>query len=88
VAPIVHLLTVAAAGLTSRLVSRVPRSFTVTAQRRIGERLVARGLLSVRELEELLELQATSDLAWQRLGDLAVQQGYVDADQLAAATRG
>jgi len=85
-APVLHLLTVAGAGSLSRLVSRVPRSFSVTAQRRIGERLVEQGLLTVRGLEELLDLQATSDLAWQRLGDLAVQQGYVDADQLAAAT--
>jgi hypothetical protein len=84
-APVLHLLTVAGVAAGSRLLSRVPRP-SVTAQRRIGERLVQQGLLTVLELEELLDLQATSDLAWQRLGDLAVQQGYVDERQLAAAT--
>ena len=78
-APMLHLLAVSA-------LTAVSRSFSVTAQRRIGERLVEQGLLSVRELAALLDLQATSDEAWQRLGDLAVQHGYVDAKQLAAAT--
>jgi hypothetical protein len=87
-APIGHLLSVALAGVGSRMVASIPRSYSVTARRRIGEELVRRGLLTVRELEELLDLQATSEMAWQRLGDLAVQQGYVSAEQLTSVRPG
>ncbi|WIM99291.1 glycosyltransferase family 2 protein [Actinoplanes oblitus] len=54
---------------------------TITGRRRIGEQLIRQGLLSRQELEELLELQA-GDGRGQRLGDLAVQHGYVPADRL------
>jgi cellulose synthase (UDP-forming) len=86
-APIGHLLALALAGVGSRMVSRIPRSYSVTARRRIGQELIRRGLLTVQELEDLLDLQATSETAWQRLGDLAVQHGYVSAEQLTAAVR-
>jgi cellulose synthase (UDP-forming) len=84
-APIGHLLSVSLAGSVSRVVARIPRTYSVTAQRRIGEKLIQQGLLTIQELEELLDLQATSEAAWQRLGDLAVQQGYINADQLTTA---
>ena len=45
-------------------------------------KLVKAGLISVQQLDELLDLQATSEEAWQRLGDLAVQHGYVNERQL------
>jgi hypothetical protein len=54
-------------------------------QRRIGSILIRKGLLTAAELDGLLDLQATSDRAWQRLGDLAVAQGYITPDQLRAA---
>ncbi|UQU63474.1 glycosyltransferase [Couchioplanes caeruleus] len=58
------------------------RSRQVVPQRRIGRKLVRAGLISVQQLDELLDLQATSEQAWQRLGDLAVQHGYVNEKQL------
>jgi len=85
ITPVVHVFGGSLAGVLSRTVARIPRFYGVVAQRRIGERMIQQGILSVQELEGLLELQATSDAAWQRLGDLAVQEGYVDADQLDAA---
>jgi hypothetical protein len=87
-APIGHLFVLSLTRSVSGMVSRVPWSYSVVSQRRIGERLLEQGLLTVHQLEELLDLQATSEAAWQRLGDLAVERGYVDSDQLAAATRG
>ena len=85
IAPVVHVSGGSLAGVVSRTVARIPRFHSVVARRRTGERTIQQGILSVQELEGLLELQATSDAAWQRLGDLAVQEGYVDADQLDAA---
>jgi cellulose synthase (UDP-forming) len=60
-------------------------SYTVPVQRRIGEILVREQLLTSAQLGDLLDLQVTTDRAWQRLGDLAVEQGYVSAAQLTAA---
>jgi cellulose synthase (UDP-forming) len=74
------------AGLT-RVASNLPRRYPVTTQRRIGTILRRQGLLTPDQLETLLDLQATSDGPWQRLGELAVQHGYVSAADLATAIR-
>ncbi|MGY2082557.1 glycosyltransferase family 2 protein [Blastococcus sp. SYSU DS0539] len=58
---------------------------SVVRHRRIGEVLVAQGLLTSAQLRDLLDLQATRDEAWTRLGDLAVAEGYVTQAQLAGA---
>jgi cellulose synthase (UDP-forming) len=84
-APIGHLLARAAIRHMSRVWSMLPQPYPVTAQRRIGELLIRQGHLTLRELEELLDLQATSEAAWQRLGDLAVERGLVDAKHVTAA---
>jgi cellulose synthase (UDP-forming) len=95
VAPIGYLM----AGHLSTLLSRTPsgvlrpytvpaqRSYTVPTQRRIGSILVREGVLSSDQLDTLLDIQATSDGPWQRLGELAVHHGYVTADRLATAIR-
>jgi cellulose synthase/poly-beta-1,6-N-acetylglucosamine synthase-like glycosyltransferase len=95
IAPIGYLL----AGDFAVFLSRIPggeshshtvpaqRSYTVPTQRRIGSILLRAGLLSSDQLDSLLDIQATSDGPWQRLGDLAVQHGYVSADQLTDAIR-
>ncbi|MGA5303714.1 glycosyltransferase family 2 protein [Nucisporomicrobium flavum] len=71
-APLIHMYARSAA----------QRSRQVVPQRRIGRKLVRAGLISVQQLDDLLDLQATSEEAWQRLGDLAVQHGYVNEKQL------
>ncbi len=58
---------------------------SVPAERRIGDVLVARGLLTMGQLRELLDAQAMSDGPWQRLGELAVAGGYVSSAQVASA---
>lgn len=83
IAPLVHLYAVRLAERISRRVAAVPRSYSVATQRRVCEHLVREGLMTVQQLDDLLELQATSEDAWQRLGDLAVEQGYVDRGQIA-----
>ena len=87
IAPIGHLLTRAAMRHLASLWSMMPRLYSVTAQRRIGERLLRQGHLTVAELENLLDLQATSEAAWQRLGDLAIEHGYVEAQHVHAVLR-
>lgn len=75
-APVAHL------GL-SRRVRRQP----VTARRRVGHVLLAAGLLTEAQLDDLLDLQVTAEGPWRRLGDLAVEAGYISPAQLAEATR-
>ena len=58
---------------------------SVLRNRRLGDVLVARGLLTDRQLRELLDLQATRDAGWLRLGDLAVAEGYLTEADLSAA---
>jgi cellulose synthase (UDP-forming) len=70
--------------------SRAPqaRSFPVQTQRRIGEILLRQGLLTSEQLRSLLDLQATRATTgepWRRLGDLAVELGYVSPTRLRAA---
>jgi cellulose synthase (UDP-forming) len=64
-----------------------PRPYSVPTQRRIGEILRDQGLLTPTQLETLLDFQATTDGAWQRLGDLAIEHGYITAAELASAIR-
>ncbi len=45
---------------------------------------VAQGALTVDQLRELLDLQATRDAGWMRLGDLAVAEGLITPEQLRA----
>ena len=66
-----------------RLSARSAGSFM--GHRRLGELLVAEGLLTSAQLCELLDVQATSDEGWRRLGEIAISQGYLDAGRLAAA---
>ncbi|WP_249997531.1 glycosyltransferase family 2 protein [Actinoplanes sp. M2I2] len=58
----------------------------VIARRRVGHLLMAAGLLTEAQLGELLDRQITTDGPWRRLGDLAVEEGYVTATELAEAT--
>jgi cellulose synthase (UDP-forming) len=87
ITPIGHLLGgYLVAGLT-RIASNLPSRTPVTTQRRIGTILRRQGLITPDQLEMLLDLQATSDGPWQRLGELAVQRGYVSPADLATAIR-
>ncbi len=83
--PIVHL---EASRIAARGAGRYADSVaaaSVPAQRRIGDVLVAAGVLTVVQLGELLDAQATDDGPWQRIGELAVARGYVTAEQVATA---
>jgi cellulose synthase (UDP-forming) len=79
--PLAHLAT-------ARAVEHVPalivRTRPVISGRRLGEVLVAQGVLTTGQLRALLDLQATADTAWTRLGDLAVAEGMITPAQLAA----
>jgi hypothetical protein len=66
--------------------SRRSRVQPVTARRRVGQMLMAAGLLTEAQLGDLLDRQVITDGPWRRLGDLAVEAGYVTAAQLAEAT--
>jgi cellulose synthase (UDP-forming) len=55
---------------------------SVLPNRRLGDVLVASGALTNRQLRELL---ASREVAWVRPGDLAVEEGYIELSQLAAA---
>jgi hypothetical protein len=80
--PLSHVLLRNAA---EALPQRLAGLRSVVGHRRVGELLVSEGVLTPRQLRELLDLQATRDDAWLRLGELAVLAGYLDDDQLAAA---
>jgi cellulose synthase (UDP-forming) len=59
------------------------------ARRRIGEVLVAQGSLTLVQLRQLLDLQAShDDRGGMRLGDLAVHEGLITPAQLTAAILG
>ncbi|MET8150268.1 glycosyltransferase family 2 protein [Actinoplanes sp. NPDC049668] len=73
--PIVHLT-----------LSRLSPTQPVVARRRVGQMLMDAGLLTETQLGELLDHQITTDGPWRRLGDVAVEEGYVTAAELAAAT--
>ena len=83
--PVVHLLTQRLAARLSRSSVLLPQMYSLPTQRRIGGILVRQELITPAQLDRLLDLQATSDQAWQRLGDLAVTQGYVTPEELRAA---
>lgn len=80
--PLVH---VGLRNVTEALPLRLARLRSVLGHRRVGEVLVAQGLLTPAQLRDLLDLQATRDEAWLRLGELAVLEGYLGPDQLADA---
>jgi cellulose synthase/poly-beta-1,6-N-acetylglucosamine synthase-like glycosyltransferase len=82
IAPPVHVWTARLAETVPRLLGRLR---PVLRSRRIGQVLVAQGVLTVDQLQELLDIQATSDAAWMRLGDLAVAEGMITRAELAAA---
>lgn len=80
--PLVHVAgTSALHALPVRRATRRP----VVPARRIGEVLVAQGVLTPGQVRLLLDLQATREAGWLRLGDLAVAEGLVTPAQL---TRG
>ncbi|MGZ4647587.1 MAG: glycosyltransferase family 2 protein [Blastococcus sp.] len=78
-------LHVATRQAAENLPVRLARVRSVLGNRRVGDVLVARGVLTNRQLRELLDLQATRDAGWLRLGELAVAEGYISAPQLAQA---
>ncbi len=78
-------LHVLAQRIAEALPVRLARMRSVLRNRRLGDVLVARGLLTDRQLRELLDLQATRDAGWLRLGDLAVAEGYLTEADLSAA---
>jgi hypothetical protein len=77
-------LHVVAQRIAEALPVRLARMRSVLRNRRLGDALVARGLLTNRQLRELLDLQASRDAGWLRLGELAVAEGYLSEAQLAA----
>lgn len=83
-APLLHIGT-------RRAVEALPQSLArvhpVLRGRRLGDVLVAQGALTARQLRALLDLQATREEGWLRLGDLAVLEGHIDLDQLAAGLK-
>jgi hypothetical protein len=78
-------LHVAAQQAAEALPVRLARMRSVLRHRRLGDVLVARGALTNRQLRHLLDLQASRDAGWVRLGDLALEEGYITRSQLAAA---
>jgi hypothetical protein len=80
-APLVHVWTARVAETVPRLLGGLR---PVLRSRRLGQVLVAQGVLTVEQLRQLLDLQATSDAAWMRLGDLAVAEGMITRAELAA----
>jgi cellulose synthase (UDP-forming) len=84
-APVAHVYSGNLGRLLPRLKAALPGLTAVPQQRRIGEELVARGMLSTLQLRRLLDLQASVDTPWQRLGDLVVLEGLVTTEQVAQA---
>ena len=78
-APLAHVVAVAV--LHSLPISARTRR-PVVPSRRIGEVFVARGLLTEMQLRHLLDLQASREEGWLRLGDLAVAEGMITPRQL------
>ena len=58
----------------------------VVTGRRVGQLLMAAGLLTEAQLADLLDLQVTTEGPWRRLGDLAVEAGHVTEAELASVT--
>ncbi|HEY4605051.1 MAG TPA: hypothetical protein VIH08_12025, partial [Blastococcus sp.] len=57
----------------------------VTGHRRLGDVLVAQGALTAAQLRTLLDLQASREEGWLRIGELAIVEGYITGTQLARA---
>jgi Glycosyl transferase family group 2 len=62
-----------------------PAGLPVPVRRRVGAGLVAGGVITQAQLDMLLDVQATSDGPWLRLGELAVELGLATPDQVAQA---
>lgn len=84
-APVAQLYSGQVARLLPRIKAVLPGLTAVPQQRRIGNALVARGMVSPLQLRRLLDLQASGDGPWRRLGDLAVLQGLVTREHVAEA---
>ncbi|MGZ4591351.1 MAG: glycosyltransferase family 2 protein [Actinomycetes bacterium] len=82
---LIPLLHVAARSLLDALPLRLAAMRSVLRHRRLGDVLVAQGLLTPAQLRQLLDLQATREEGWVRLGELAVAEGYLTSAQLPAA---
>ncbi|TKJ33139.1 glycosyl transferase family 2 [Blastococcus sp. CCUG 61487] len=78
-APLVH---VTLGAVVRALPGRTSRRRPSVTGRRIGEVLVAEGLLTQEQLRYLLDLQPAREEGWLPLGDLAVAEGFVTAAQL------
>jgi hypothetical protein len=61
------------------------RMRSVLGNRRLGDALLATGALTSAQLRRLLDLQATREEGWLRLGELAVLEGFISESQLAEA---
>ena len=58
---------------------------SVLGNRRLGDALLATGALTNAQLRRLLDLQATREEGWLRLGELAVLEGFITESQLTEA---
>ncbi|WP_091771363.1 glycosyltransferase family 2 protein [Blastococcus aurantiacus] len=76
------LVHVSVVGALHRLPIRAESRRPVVPARRIGEVLVARGVITEGQLRHLLDLQATREEGWLPLGDLAIEEGLVTPAQL------
>jgi hypothetical protein len=78
----VHVTTRRAA---DALPLQAARMRSVLGNRRLGDALLATGALTNAELRRLLDLQATREAGWVRLGELAVAEGLITESQLTEA---
>jgi cellulose synthase (UDP-forming) len=78
---------VAARQAAETLPLQLARMRSVLGNRRLGDTLIARGALTNGQLRNLLGLQARREQGWLRLGELAVQEGYISEAQLTEALR-
>jgi cellulose synthase (UDP-forming) len=79
------MVQVAASQLAESVPALLVRFRPALPSRRIGQVLVQQRVITVRQLRQLLDIQATADTAWMRLGDLAVAVGMITRPELAAA---
>jgi hypothetical protein len=86
-APVALLVLRRTTALASDFASGLPTRHSADVHRRVGDILVRERLITPAQLRELLDMQATQDGPWQRLGDLAVARGYVTAREVERALR-
>jgi hypothetical protein len=85
ITPVLILAGTRLKAMTVRDPVKLPAPLILLANRHLGGILVERGLITAVQLRELLDLQATEDRPWQRLGEVAIEHDYITADQVADA---